>query len=124
MEPPALPAFVSRTGDDCFDLYFAIPPVVVIYGRGNSMNADEFNHAGRLLRQLDQLGRSGERVNGMVCQLGALDRSSIRALNCFLRYGPGLASVNRAAGYHSTRAYFHKYDWQEFCRMVGLRWVR
>jgi len=119
-----LAPFVSRTGDDSFDLYFAISPVVVIYGRGQTINADEHNHAGRLLRQLDKLGRSGQRVKGMVSNSGALDVSSIRALNCFLRYGPGVSAVNRAAGHSSGRTWFNKFDWQDFCRHVGLRWVR
>ena len=108
------------TADETFDLLMQIPSVVVLYGNGRNFHADEHTHAGRLLRQLDDFARSGIAVRGMICERGALTRSSIRALNCYLRH---VGSLSRFRGLAYPFGGLNKYGWQEFQRHVGLVWV-
>jgi hypothetical protein len=111
------------TGDDGFDLYFSITPVVLIYGEAPKYHIDEHTHAGRLLRCLDDLGRKGIPLKSVMTPQGLLRRDCLRALNMYLRHGAGLRAFNRAIGYHSTRRYFNKYDWVELVRRLSLRFA-
>lgn len=120
--PPATP---GRWDEDSFHLFSEIPAVVVIINEGRGgIHAIEHNHAGRLLRHLDRCGRDGVRILGMFTAEGVLDRSSIRALNCYLRHGPGLDAFRRAPKLFRCRHPFHRYGWQAFKEHIGLRFVR
>jgi hypothetical protein len=116
--------FRSVTASESFDVYYAIPSVVVLYGNGRSFVADQHTHAGRLLRKLDALGKSGVRIRGMICHEGALDLSSIRALNCYLRHGGGLRAFNWCRHGNGSRSWMNKYDWYDLCAHLNLRWSR
>lgn len=110
----------TRTGNDSFDLYFSIAPVVIIYGDGRNFHADEYRHSVKLLKALDDLGARGVRIRGIICPAGAATISSIRALNCYLRHG-GLALLKR-----SKRSYFgyNKFNWFDLVEVVGIQFVR
>lgn len=116
--------FRSNTGIDSFDIFFAIPSVVILYGNGHSFVADEHRHAAKLLRKLSALGRNGVRIRGMICHEGTLDRSSTRALNCYLRHCGGLrAYCFKKTGFGSLDT-FSKFDWYDLCQLLNLRWTR
>ena len=97
----------------------SIPSVVVLYGVGRNWHADEHNHAGRLMRQLEHFAREGIAVRGMICERGALTRSSIRALNCYLRHVGTLRRFREVAYPFGGN---NRHGWAEFQRHVGLVW--
>lgn len=114
--PPELP---THGPGYAFDLYFQIAPVVLIYGNRRRLHADEHNHGGRLMRTLDWLGREGLPLRCVFRADAALDLSSVRALNCYLQHGPGLAAFRRVASWQSVH---HRYAWHELQRLLNLRW--
>lgn len=113
---PALPA----APDETFRVLMEIPAVVLIYGNSRRLFADEHNHAGRLMRTLDKIGREGIELRGAICGRTCLDRSSVRALNLYLRHGRCLQAFRRASVRHS---YTHRFAWAELQALLNLRWV-
>lgn len=109
-----------RSGDDAFDLYMLISPVVVLYDLNGNFHADEHNHAGRLMRLMDRLARKKIAVVGMVCERGALTRSSIRALNCYLHHTGSLTKFRNVVMFAAN----NRHGWAVFQTHVGLRWAR
>lgn len=73
------------------------------------------------MKLLDQLGREGIPIRGVLREGCVLDHSSLRALNCYLRHSPGLAAFKRT---HRNYQPFHRYGWYHFEVQLGLRWVR
>jgi hypothetical protein len=120
-QPPAVPA---PWGEDSFELFNRIPPVVLIVKEGRGLHAIEHVNAAKLMRQLDRFGRDGVRILGMITGESVLDRSSIRALNCYLRHGPGLDAFRRAPDLYRCRHPFHRFGWVEFKNHLGLRFTR
>ena len=115
---PELPAV--RSGfEDSFHLYYRIPAVVLIYGTQRRLHADEHTHAGRLMKSLHWLGKEGIPLRGVICERSLLDRSSLRALNLYLKHGEGLDAFRRAGRYHHGR---HKYGWADLQEILNLRW--
>jgi hypothetical protein len=106
--------------DDAFLLYFKTVPVVVIYGNGTRLHADEHNHAGRLMKLLDSLGKEGLPIRGMIRGNRTLCRSSLRALNTYLRYCDGLTAFRRG---HPHFMPAHRFGWEDLQELLGLRWV-
>lgn len=119
-KPAILPQLAAETVNDAFFLIMEIESVVLIYGDRRRLHADEHNHAGRLMRELDQLGRAGVDLRAVIKGRRVLDRSSLRALNLYLRHGHGLTAFRRVCSTHSTR---HRYAWRELESLLGLRWV-
>lgn len=110
---------MTATPESAFELCERISPVALIYGRGSRLFVSEHNSSRRLLKELWRLGRKRTPVRGMICQLGALDRESVRALNCFLEHRFGRNSLN------SLRAgKLHRWCWYEMQRDCSLRWRR
>lgn len=122
-QPPAPP--VEFGIDDAFEVLNRISPVVVlIRDERQHIHAIEHVHGGKLMRQLDQFGREGVRIIGLFSGDGVADRSSLRALNVYLRHGPGLDAFRRSPGLHCCRHPFHRLGWPQLVKLVGLRFVR
>jgi len=105
--------------DSAFELYEKISPVAILYGGGPRLFVSEHNSSRRLLKELHRLGKSGIRVRGMISERGALARTSLAALNCWLAhfYGPRSLTQIRADG-------LHRFAWYDVQRTVALEWVR
>ena len=114
------PSLALASGDDAFDLFYKIESVVVIVRERRGLHAIEHNHAGRLMRELDRFGREGVRIVGLLQHHGAATASSLRALNCYLRHGPGLDNFRRAPKLYRCRNPFHRFGWMELTRHVGI----
>lgn len=104
-----------------FERFQLIEPVVLIYGDGRRLHADQHNHAGRLLKTLDWLGRESITLRSIVRPNAVLSRESLRALALYLRYGNGLTAFRRTL---PTNAWRHRYAWEELQRLLALRWVK
>jgi hypothetical protein len=117
----ARPPCLTLAGpDDAFELFYKIESVVVIVREPKGLHAIEHNHAGRLMRELDRFGREGVRIVGLLANHGAATTSSLRALNCYLRHGPGLDNFRRAPKLYRCRNPFHRFGWNELKRHVGI----
>jgi hypothetical protein len=115
----SLPVAVGDPDDEFF-LYHKIPSVVLIYGNGPRLHADEHAHAGRLMRSLDWIGREGVPLRGVLTSTKTLDRSSLRALGLYLTHGNGLTAFRRVSRQSHP---FHKHGWRELQELLSLRWV-
>src|ERR1044071_8207682 len=74
-----------------FELYLRIEPVILISEHKGRWSFTEHNHSVQLLKDLDRHGKQRRRIRGMICDaMGALDRSSIRALNVYLESHNGV----------------------------------
>lgn len=101
-----------------WELWIRIEPVAILYGgRGGRMHVTEHNSAARLLRELYRLGREDIPIRGALSGAGALDRSSIRALNAYLRHC-------YAAAPWRTRSLdgLHRLAWYKIQRECALVW--
>ncbi|WP_415907270.1 hypothetical protein [Oleiharenicola sp. Vm1] len=104
-----------------FQRYQLIEPVVLIYGNMRRLHADEHNHAGRLLKTLDWIGREGIALRSVVRPRCVLSTESVRALGLYLRHGKGLTAFRRTL---PTNAWKHRHAWEELQTLLSLRWVR
>lgn len=105
--------------DIAFYNYFKIGAVAIVFGAGARFNVSEFNSSRNLLRELWRLGRKRIPLRGMISELGALDRASLRALNVYLEHYYGRQS------YASAQADgLHRYRWRDMQAEVRMRWVR
>lgn len=95
--------------------------VVIVYRAGHHLHADEFASAGKLMRELDRIGKHGLTIASLFSGGMVLDRSSIRALNLYLRHGNGLAAYRRGAPWATVE---HRHGWADLQRLVSLRWTR
>lgn len=112
---PAELAPMENIHDTAFERCERIEPVAILYG-GKRLYVSEFNSSRRLLKELRRLGRQKIRVRGMISGRGALDRSSLRALNCYLEFTQWHGINGRAWG-------LHRFAWHDLQREVALRWV-
>lgn len=117
----ASPVIASEWEDDVFNHFNRIPRVVLIFKETAQIEVMEFNHAGRLMRQLDHLGKSGVRLMGIFTTEGVADVRSVRALTVYLRHGPGLETFRRAPRLYRNAHPWHKFGWMELRRHLGLR---
>ena len=111
--------FPRGSNDSTFELWERIDPVAILYGSGGRLFVSEYNHSRRLLKELWRLGKERIRVRGMISTLGALDRSSVRALNCYLEHCYATNSWRYMASGNT-----HRHAWYDLQRAVALRWVR
>ena len=118
-QPPAQTP--ARWDETAFDLFNRIPRVVLIFKEAGQIEVMELNHAGRLMRQLDHIGKSGVRLMGLFTAEGVADVRSVRALTVYLRHGPGLEAFRRAPGLYRNAHPWHKFGWRELRRHLGLR---
>lgn len=101
------PAVVFETQE----LHFRIPSTAILTRSGRRFAVFEAHYSNRIFRELRRIQREGEQIAGLICeQRGALDRSSIRAFNVYLR-NVRLCGVNR-------------WDWADLGAEIGLRWSR
>ena len=102
-----IPRIVPATFDTQ-ELLFRIHSTAII-ARGPGLKVFETQFSNRLARELRRIAEDGEHVAGLICEhRGALDRSSLRALNVYLRTMGSVSFVNR-------------WDWAHFCRTLNLR---
>ncbi len=118
---PHQPAPLATWDETAFELFDRIPPVVLVIREGVGVHAMQFNHAGRLMRQLDSIGKNSQRILGIHTGETAADIRSVRALNCFLRYGPGLETFRRTRGLYRCAHPWHKFGWIELKRHLALK---
>ncbi len=114
--PEPLP--VRDIHDTTFSRVEQIASIGIAYG-GSRLFVSEFNSSRRLLMELWRLGRKRIRVRAMISVHGALDRSSLRALNCYLEHCYGQISC-RTMRSGTT----HRHAWYDLQRAVGFRWIR
>jgi hypothetical protein len=107
--------------DEHFHRFQLIEPLVLIYGNARRLNADEHNHAGRLLKTLDWIGRERIALRAVIRGNRVLSRESLSALALYLHYGNGLMAFRRTL---PTNAWRHRYAWEELQRLLALRWVK
>ncbi len=103
-----------------FSAYAEIAPVALIYGDGREKTIDVHNHAARLWRTLDRIGRERITLAGVFRADASLDRSSVRALCIYLHTLGGLSKF-RAMQYPFGSP--NRYGWEELQRLLNLRWV-
>lgn len=110
---------IANLSESAFETCERIEPVAILYGRGARLFVTEHNIASRLLKDLHRLGRGKLTVRGMISTRGSLDRSSIRALNCWMEhyYGPRHPRCIGNGG-------LHRFDWYKLQATLALRWVR
>lgn len=119
--PDALaPAVVVPPGPNSFwELYERIDPVAVCWRASDGrLRFSEQNSARRLLKELREIGAEGVTIVGVISDCGALDRSSLRALNCYLRHVLAVQSERQMSGR------YHRFTWYELQRAIGFRWLR
>lgn len=109
---------ITLPSESTFELYQRIAPVAILYGGGPRFFVSEFQASNRLLKELWRLGRKKIDVRGMISTCGALDRASVRALNCYLQHCYGQKSLAQ------VRCKCHRFAWYELQREIALRWVR
>lgn len=100
-----------------FETVERIDPVALIYG-GGKLYVGEFQSSRHLLKELWRIGRKKIQVRGMISTVGALDRSSLRALNCYLHH---CYSKQSAKAIRSGRT--HRHAWYALQEAAKLRWV-
>lgn len=115
---PALPANTEEI--DTFGLYYRTQNIVIVYGNGRRLTADEHNHAGRILKTLDWLGREGIAIRGVFREDRCLCRSSVRALNLYLQHANGLAAFRRQ---HARFYPLDRFGWSDLQELLNLRWT-
>lgn len=115
------PVLASAEYVETFDLYYRTPAVVLVYGNSRRLTADEHNHAGRILKTLDWLGREGVPIRGVFRADRCLCRSSVRALNLYLQHCNGLAAFRRS---HARHYPLDRYGWADLQNLLNLRWTR
>jgi hypothetical protein len=113
---------IPAPGDelDPFQSYFRTESVALIYGTSRRLYADEHNHAGRLLKTLDRLGKEGIPIRGMIRGRTTLTHSSLRALNLYLRHCNGLTAFRRGHPHHKP---LHRHGWHDLQTLLALRWT-
>jgi hypothetical protein len=107
----------NASDGSAFELYDRISPVAILYG-SQRLFVTEHNSARRLLKDLHRLGRARIEIRGMISEAGALERASIRALNCYLRYLYSRKSFRQLAGER------HRFAWYAMQREVAMAWQR
>lgn len=111
-------AALVQDRDSTFETCLRISPVAILYGSGARLYVNEYQASHRLLKELWRLGRKRIEIRGMISTLGALDSSSVRALNCYLQHFYGKKSLSQ------VRCRAHRLAWYDLQRDCALRWVR
>lgn len=117
---PELPTPRIGDIDDAFYLYHRTEAVVILYGNNRSLHADEHNHGGRILKCLDWMGKEGIHIRAAFKGDRCLCRSSIRALNLYLKHGRGLTAFRREHGRHYP---FDRFGWRDLQELLNLHWT-
>lgn len=94
------------------DLYFQIVPVDLVVAPGPDVagKAERFDHAGHLMRRLDQIGRRGLYIVSLSEGGQPHAPAQIAALNHYLRALRGLRSFRRIC----RTSWRTKWGWAEF----------
>lgn len=113
------PAANAAAFDESFVVLHRIEAVVLIYGNGRRLYADEHNHSARLMRTLDAIGKEGLPLRAVFRGRQVLDRSSLRALALYLHHGNGLEAFRRA----TPNGWRHRLAWRDLEERLNLRWT-
>lgn len=117
------PRLAPVRANDSRELHFRTASIAIIARRPNGhLQVFESTFTDRVFRELNRIARDGERIAGMIWGNSALDRSSIRALNVYLETMGGVRWPQKNRASHLTHG-VHKWAWESFCALVGLRWV-
>lgn len=115
--PPSLPDKNSS-----HERYFAIPSTAILTHNGRGFSVFEARFSNRIFRELTRIAHDGETLAGLICDnRGAIDRSSVRALNVYLRTHRGIVWPERCRS-EPMRHGIHRWAWFDFSDLVGLRW--
>lgn len=110
--------------NDSREIYFRTASVAIISRRPNGhLQVFESTFTDRVFRELNRIARDGEQIAGMIWGDRALDRSSVRALNVYLRTAGGIRWPDALTEANVSHG-MHKWAWQSFSDLIGLRWVR
>jgi hypothetical protein len=105
------------------ELYFRMPNVVILSRTSpGELRVYESEYSNQLFRELNRIAKHGDTLCGLMSSSGVLDKSSIRAINVYLRVNGGINWPPRLRAISVAHG-VHRWAWKSFIELVGLRFA-